>query len=177
MPAIPILILPVVSRTMMAPQGIQVTLLRAVRVVLHYIPTMFIMTEPNRLTAGRAISCRRRRPHPLLHSTASNKSFNISFPVVVYADPYTSPALTYGTVTTYQYLLPTGWTLGSATSDGSTLDTRFFQRHCHLRSVPWRWRCDQGACCKWLQFVFDARPSSLYQYFEACPCVVRQRTA
>ncbi|HEY4063340.1 MAG TPA: hypothetical protein VGM30_15645 [Puia sp.] len=47
-------------------------------------------------------------------------AFNISFPKVVYADPWTATKLTYGTVTTYEYLLPVGWSIGSSVSDGST---------------------------------------------------------
>jgi hypothetical protein len=56
------------------------------------------------LTSIQAINCQ-------------TQSFNISFANLQYYNaPY--PAAGYGSVTSYQYLLPAGWLLGSATSDG-----------------------------------------------------------
>ncbi len=48
------------------------------------------------------------------------ENFNISFSNVQYGNIWESPAISYGTVTNYEYLLPTGWKLGLTTSDGST---------------------------------------------------------
>jgi hypothetical protein len=45
---------------------------------------------------------------------------NINFPLIQFANTYTTPTTLYGTVTTYEYLLPAGWKLGATTSDGST---------------------------------------------------------
>ncbi len=65
----------------------------------------------------------------LLKPTPSSKmvprcqiqTFNVSFPNIAYSDSYTTPELVYGTVTSYQYLLPVGWSLnGGAPSDGTT---------------------------------------------------------
>lgn len=49
------------------------------------------------------------------------QNFSISFSNISYVNPYTSPKLTYGTITNYQYSLPTGWSLsGGSTSSGPT---------------------------------------------------------
>ena len=50
-------------------------------------------------------------------TNCQTQSFNISFPNVQYYNA-PSPAAGYGSVTSYQYLLPAGWQLGSTTSDG-----------------------------------------------------------
>ncbi len=47
------------------------------------------------------------------------QNFNISFSNVQYGNPWESPAIGYGTVTNYEYLLPVGWSLNSTTSTGS----------------------------------------------------------
>ncbi len=46
-------------------------------------------------------------------------SSNISFTNIPYSNPWEMPAISYGTVTTYEYLLPTGWSMNSTTSTGS----------------------------------------------------------
>lgn len=64
-------------------------------------------------------------PHPSpssIQATAcQTQNFNISFPTVTYVDNFvTQPGTTYGTVTSYQYLLPAGWQMGGLVSDGTT---------------------------------------------------------
>jgi len=64
------------------------------------------------------------QPQPNITSiqatACKSESFNISFPNVQYANSFVVPAIYFGTVTNYEYLLPSGWQLGGATSDGST---------------------------------------------------------
>lgn len=47
-------------------------------------------------------------------------SININFSNIQYGTYLSSPANCYGTVSNYEYLIPTGWLLGSTTSNGST---------------------------------------------------------
>ncbi|MFZ6026005.1 MAG: hypothetical protein ACOYVG_16315, partial [Bacteroidota bacterium] len=47
-------------------------------------------------------------------------NFNISFSNVQWQTAFENPTLCFGSITTYEYLLPTGWKLGTATSNGST---------------------------------------------------------
>jgi len=44
----------------------------------------------------------------------------ISFANVQYGNPFEAPAIGYGTVTNYEYLLPAGWKIGTTTSNGTT---------------------------------------------------------
>ena len=46
------------------------------------------------------------------------QSFNISFPNVQYGNPWEAPPIGYGTVTNYEYLLPSGWSLNGVPSTG-----------------------------------------------------------
>ena len=47
------------------------------------------------------------------------QNFNISFPNVLYGNPWEAPPIGYGTVTNYEYLLPTGWSLNGIASTGN----------------------------------------------------------
>lgn len=47
------------------------------------------------------------------------QSFNISFPNVQYGNPWETPPIGYGTVTNYEYLLPSGWSLNGVPSTGN----------------------------------------------------------
>jgi hypothetical protein len=58
-------------------------------------------------------------PVSITAQRCQSQNFNISFSNVQYANPWVTPKLVYGTVTTYEYLLPTGWVLNSTTSTGS----------------------------------------------------------
>jgi hypothetical protein len=49
------------------------------------------------------------------------QSFNISFPNVQYGNPWEAPPIGYGTVTNYEYLLPSGWSLNGVPSTGGWL--------------------------------------------------------
>ncbi|RYG15215.1 MAG: T9SS type A sorting domain-containing protein [Chitinophagaceae bacterium] len=61
--------------------------------------------------------------HPSPTSITANRcqteTFNISFANVRYGNPWETPPLAYGSITTYEYLIPIGWKLGSATSNGN----------------------------------------------------------
>jgi len=66
-------------------------------------------------------TCARIQPNQLSVSAPSCQITNIaiSFPNVQYGNPFESPQLCYGTITTYEYLLPAGWQLNGFTSNGS----------------------------------------------------------
>ncbi len=70
-----------------------------------YYPTSCSTIQPN-ITAINKQQC-------------DNSSININFSNIQYGTYLTSPANCYGTITNYEYLLPTGWILGSTTSNGS----------------------------------------------------------
>jgi hypothetical protein len=46
-------------------------------------------------------------------------SFGINFNTVKYGNSFVSPTTCYGTVTAYEYQLPSGWKIGNNTSTGS----------------------------------------------------------
>lgn len=48
------------------------------------------------------------------------QSFSISFNNVQWKTEFETPSLCFGSITTYEYLLPNGWQLGTTTSNGST---------------------------------------------------------
>ena len=56
---------------------------------------------------------------PITAQRCQIQNFNISFANVQYANPWVVPKLVYGTVTTYEYLLPIGWILNGIISTGS----------------------------------------------------------
>jgi hypothetical protein len=47
------------------------------------------------------------------------QNFNISFTNVKYGNPFVFPAISYGSITNYEYQLPSGWSIGGSTSTGS----------------------------------------------------------
>ncbi len=47
------------------------------------------------------------------------QNFNISFANVKYVNTFVNPRIVYGSVTNYEYQLPSGWSLGGTTSNGS----------------------------------------------------------
>ena len=60
-------------------------------------------------------------PSSIKATRCQSQTFNVSFLNVSYTDDFPTPKLVYGTVTSYQYLLPSGWKLnGGAPSDGTT---------------------------------------------------------
>jgi hypothetical protein len=68
-----------------------------------------------------AYSCSQVFPSPTMINVprCQTGNFNISFSNVQYGNPFESPQICYGTITNYEYLLPTGWSLGGITSNGS----------------------------------------------------------
>lgn len=58
-------------------------------------------------------------PTAITAPRCQSQSFNISFSNVKYVNPWVTPKLVYGTVTAYEYLLPTGWVMNGTTSTGS----------------------------------------------------------
>jgi FlaG/FlaF family flagellin (archaellin) len=63
-------------------------------------------------------------PNTSLINAAScqSENFSVSFSAIPYVNPFTSPKLTYGTITSYQYSLPIGWSLNGGTAATSTTD-------------------------------------------------------
>ena len=60
-------------------------------------------------------------PSSIKATRCQSQTFNVSFLNVRTPDDFPTPKLVYGTVTSYQYLLPSGWKLnGGAPSDGTT---------------------------------------------------------
>ena len=58
-------------------------------------------------------------PTSITAQRCQTQNFNISFSNIQYGNPFEAPAIGYGTVTNYEYLLPTGWVLNGTTSNGS----------------------------------------------------------
>ena len=58
-------------------------------------------------------TCARIQPNQLSVSAPSCQITNrtVNFPNVQYGNPFESPQLCYGSITTYEYLLPSGWQL------------------------------------------------------------------
>lgn len=71
---------------------------------------------------GDQQDCSVIRPTPatITAPRCQSGSVNVSFPNISYINPVENPVLCYGTVSSYEYLLPTGWQLGTTTSNGST---------------------------------------------------------
>lgn len=67
-------------------------------------------------------TCAQIQPFPtsIVAERCQEQTFNIDFSNVQYKTEFESPALCFGTISTYEYLLPSGWKLGTTTSDGST---------------------------------------------------------
>ena len=57
---------------------------------------------------------------PIIFPRCQLSSATISFPNIQWITAFESPELCFGTVTNYEYLLPTNWKLGTTTSNGST---------------------------------------------------------
>lgn len=57
---------------------------------------------------------------PLLFPICQASSATISFPNIQWLTAFENPELCFGSVTDYEYLLPSGWKLGTTTSNGST---------------------------------------------------------
>lgn len=47
-------------------------------------------------------------------------NFQISFNNVQWSTSFESPALCFGSITAYEYLLPSGWSIGANISNGSS---------------------------------------------------------
>ncbi len=59
-------------------------------------------------------------PTSIISPPCQINSHTISFTNVQFGNPFEFPPIGYGTVTTYEYLLPSGWVLNGTTSNGST---------------------------------------------------------
>lgn len=59
-------------------------------------------------------------PGSITSAMCQVNNHNISFSNVQYGNPFEAPAIGYGTVTNYEYLIPSGWVLNGQTSNGST---------------------------------------------------------
>lgn len=55
-------------------------------------------------------------------AACQSENFSVSFSNISYVNPYTSPKVTYGTITSYQYSLPIGWSINGGTAATSTTD-------------------------------------------------------
>ena len=67
--------------------------------------------------------CNRIQPNqtqPIIFPRCQVTSATISFPNIQWFTTFENPELCFGSVTDYEYLLPTGWKLGNTTSNGST---------------------------------------------------------
>ena len=58
-------------------------------------------------------------PTSIISTMCQVNNHSISFSNVQYGNPFENPPIGYGTVTNYEYLLPSGWILGGTTSTGS----------------------------------------------------------
>jgi hypothetical protein len=79
---------------------------------------IFTFTRVKSLFHGTATPI---QPSPLLISIprCQTGNTNISFSNVAWKNISASPSLTFGSITTYEYLLPAGWSIGSTVSTGS----------------------------------------------------------
>jgi len=59
-------------------------------------------------------------PTSIISPPCQVNTHTISFPNVQFGNPFESPIIGYGTITTYEYLLPVGWVLNGATSNGTS---------------------------------------------------------
>lgn len=57
---------------------------------------------------------------PIIFPRCQVTSATISFPNIQWFTTFENPEICFGSVTDYEYLLPTGWKLGTTTSNGST---------------------------------------------------------
>lgn len=55
---------------------------------------------------------------PVVVGPCQVQTFSISFPQVSYLNTSTSPAAVFGSVSNYEYLIPSGWKVNTTTSDG-----------------------------------------------------------
>lgn len=58
-------------------------------------------------------------PTSIISAPCQITTHNISFSNVQYGNIFESPPIGYGTISTFEYLLPTGWILNGVTSNGS----------------------------------------------------------
>lgn len=67
-------------------------------------------------------TCARITPNlPFIQApTCQISTFNLSFSNIKFVTEFESPKSCFGSVTTYEYLLPSGWKLNSTTSNGTT---------------------------------------------------------
>lgn len=59
-------------------------------------------------------------PASITSAMCQVNTHNISFSNVQYGNPFEAPAIGYGTVNSYEYLIPSGWLLNGVTSNGTT---------------------------------------------------------
>jgi Secretion system C-terminal sorting domain len=59
-------------------------------------------------------------PASFIAPLCENTLRTISFNNVQYGNPFENPAIGYGSISNYEYLLPAGWKFGNQTSDGVT---------------------------------------------------------
>lgn len=80
----------------------------------------FVFTKIKSLQTYTADARVNPAPSSITANRCQIQTFNITFTNVKYSNPYVAPVQVYGTVTNYEYLLPSGWKLGATTSNGST---------------------------------------------------------
>jgi len=99
-----------------APQGMLFSYGNSVGTV---ISTTFTYKNIASFTQGSTVTS---SPQPNLTSIqatfCTSQSFNLTFQNVKYIDLFVPSSSSYGSVASYQYLLPAGWQLGTAVSDG-----------------------------------------------------------
>lgn len=59
-------------------------------------------------------------PSSIISAPCQVTTHNISFPNVQYGNPFEAPPIGYGSISTFEYLLPNGWILNGTTSNGSS---------------------------------------------------------
>ena len=74
-------------------------------------------------TSSSSQQCNIIKPNqtqPVVFPRCSISSATISFPNIQWFTNFENPEVCFGTVLDYEYLLPSGWKLGTSTSNGST---------------------------------------------------------
>lgn len=79
----------------------------------------FTYSKIKSFSSGQTVSRPQPSPSPINAPRCQSQNINITFPAVQYANPFTTPVLIYGTITTFEYRLPQGWSLNGITSTGS----------------------------------------------------------
>ncbi len=79
----------------------------------------FTFPKIKSLQSESAFSVIYASPNSIAPERCKILSYTISFSNIPYSNPYEIPAISYGTVTAYEYLLPNDWSMNGTTSTGS----------------------------------------------------------